>query len=60
MYKVRIKKPTALTLHYPNHEITVNNLESLPDQPLLRQVKQEEMDELFRSGIVLMATKEDE
>jgi len=59
MYKVQIKKPTALTLHYANHEITVNNLDSLPDPLLLRAVKQEEMDELFRAGIVRMATEED-
>lgn len=58
-YKVNIKKPQALTLHYPNHEITVNNLASLPDPLLLRDVKQAEMDELFRAGIVLMAIEEE-
>lgn len=58
LYKVNIKKPTVITLHYANHEITVNNLASLPDPLLLRDVKQHEMDELFRAGIVIMATEE--
>ena len=58
MYNVQIKKPKAITLHYPNHEITVNSFKSLPDPLLLHDVKQEEMDELFRAGIVLKVIKE--
>ena len=59
LYKVHIKKPEVLTLHFANHEITVNNLASLPDPLLLHDVKQVEMDELFRAGIVLMAVEEE-
>jgi len=60
MYKVHVTKPKALTLHYTNHEITVTNLKILDGTCLINNVKQEEMDELFRSGIVLGVEKEDE
>jgi len=55
MYTVTLKKPKNITLHYNSHDITVDDLDT--KNYILNNVPLDEMDELFRSGIVLSVVK---
>ena len=55
-YTVKVKLPKNITLHYTNHDITTTNIKHETSYTLTN-VNETEMDELFRSGIVLSAVK---